>query len=221
MLPALVVIVISEAARLRSFLYYGVGGALVGLASYFGSDVSERLENTTDVVPVGHSLQLAAAAGIIGGLAYWLIAGRNAGRWRDPRTRRLSAAAMPPFHFAVSSARRGAHEPYRIASSRSPLPLLPAWPLAFIPNSTCVLRDIFMSFEDANHNMFALANLSAADVGARYWSVDRRGVGGAGGGRARDQAGLAAAQIVDVGPRGRFPDRPRWRLGRACWSMFC
>ena len=73
MLPALVVIVVAEAARMRSFLYYGVG-------------VSERLENTTDVVPVGHSLQLAAAAGIIGGLAYWLIAGRNAGRWRDPRT---------------------------------------------------------------------------------------------------------------------------------------
>jgi hypothetical protein len=86
MLPALAVIVVAEAARMRSFLYYGVGGALVGLASYFGSDVSERLENTTDVVPVGHSLQLAAAAGIIGGLVYWLIAGRNAGRWRDPRT---------------------------------------------------------------------------------------------------------------------------------------
>jgi len=84
-LPALVVIVFAEIARMRSFLYYGVGGALVGLASYYGSDVSVRLENTTDVVPVGHSLQLAAAAGIIGGLAYWLIAGRNAGRWRDPR----------------------------------------------------------------------------------------------------------------------------------------
>jgi len=27
-------------------------------------------------------LQLAAAAGIIGGLVYWLIAGRRAGAWR-------------------------------------------------------------------------------------------------------------------------------------------
>ncbi|MGB6350062.1 MAG: hypothetical protein WBG10_08540 [Pseudolabrys sp.] len=88
-LPALVVILFAEIARMRSFLYYGVGGALVGLASYFGSDISVRLENTTDVPPVGHSLQLAAAAGIIGGLAYWLIAGRNAGRWRE---RRLPAA---------------------------------------------------------------------------------------------------------------------------------
>jgi hypothetical protein len=82
--PALVLIVFAEAARMRSFLYYGVAGALVGLAAYFGSDVSARLDNTTDVVPVGHSLQLAAAAGIIGGLVYWLIAGRNAGVWRGP-----------------------------------------------------------------------------------------------------------------------------------------
>jgi phosphotransferase system glucose/maltose/N-acetylglucosamine-specific IIC component len=85
-LPALVVVLITEAARLRNFLYYGVGGALVGLASYYGSDISVQLENTTDVTPVGNTLQLAAAAGIIGGIVYWLIAGRNAGRWREPRT---------------------------------------------------------------------------------------------------------------------------------------
>ena len=84
-LPALIVIVFAEVARMRSFIYYGVGGALVGLASYFGSDISVRLENTTDVAPVNNALQLAAAAGIIGGLVYWLIAGRNAGRWREPR----------------------------------------------------------------------------------------------------------------------------------------
>ena len=85
-LPAALFIVISEAARLRSFLFYGVGGALVGLASYYGSDISVRLENTTDVPPVANALQLAAAAGIIGGLVYWLVAGRNAGRWREPKS---------------------------------------------------------------------------------------------------------------------------------------
>jgi hypothetical protein len=85
-LPAALLIVISEAARLRSFLFYGVGGALVGLASYYGTDISVRLENTTDVPPVANALQLAAAAGIIGGLVYWLIAGRNAGRWREPKS---------------------------------------------------------------------------------------------------------------------------------------
>jgi len=79
---AALVIVILEAVGMRSFLYYGIGGALVALASYYGSDISVQLENTTDVTPVANTLQLAAAAGILGGLAYWLIAGRNAGRWR-------------------------------------------------------------------------------------------------------------------------------------------
>lgn len=82
MAPSALLIVLAEALRIRSFIYYGVAGALVGLASYFGSDISVRLENTTDVTPVGNALQLAAAAGIIGGLAYWLIAGRRAGAWR-------------------------------------------------------------------------------------------------------------------------------------------
>ncbi|HZP71391.1 MAG TPA: hypothetical protein VFB29_15755 [Pseudolabrys sp.] len=84
-LPAMLVIVVSEAARMRSFVYYGAGGALVALAAYYGSDISVQLENTTDVPPVANALQLAAAAGILGGLTYWLIAGRTAGRWREQR----------------------------------------------------------------------------------------------------------------------------------------
>jgi H+/Cl- antiporter ClcA len=81
--PALLLIAVAEIMRLRSLLYYAAAGAVVGLTSYFGSNVELRLENTTDVAPVFHPLQLAAAAGIVGGLAYWLLAGRNAGRWRD------------------------------------------------------------------------------------------------------------------------------------------
>jgi hypothetical protein len=81
--PAVLLIAVAEIMRLRSLLYYAAAGAVVGFASYFGSDVELRLENTTDVTPVFHPLQLAAAAGIVGGLAYWLLAGRNAGRWRE------------------------------------------------------------------------------------------------------------------------------------------
>ena len=82
--PAVLLVVVAEVMRLRSLLYYAAAGAVVGLASYFGSNVELRLENTTDVAPAFHPLQLAAAAGIVGGLAYWLLAGRNAGRWREP-----------------------------------------------------------------------------------------------------------------------------------------
>src|SRR5260221_3105479 len=83
-LPALVVIVFAEIARMRNFLYYGVGGALVGLASYFGSDISLRLEKPTHVSPARRSLQLPPAAGIVGGLGYWPNCRRQAGRWRRP-----------------------------------------------------------------------------------------------------------------------------------------
>jgi H+/Cl- antiporter ClcA len=82
--PAVLLVAVAEIMRLRRVLYYAAAGAVVGLASYFGSNVELRLENTTDVSPVFHPLQLAAAAGIIGGLVYWLLAGRNAGRWREP-----------------------------------------------------------------------------------------------------------------------------------------
>jgi hypothetical protein len=82
--PAVLLIIVAEIMRLRRLLYYAAAGAVVGLTSYLGSNVELRLENTTDVSPVFHPLQLAAAAGIIGGLAYWLLAGRNAGRWREP-----------------------------------------------------------------------------------------------------------------------------------------
>jgi hypothetical protein len=64
-------------------LYYSIGGALIGLASFYSADLSSVLENTTDIAPVGHGLLLAVAAGIVGGLIYWWIAGRNAGRRRS------------------------------------------------------------------------------------------------------------------------------------------
>ena len=83
-MPAVLLVVVAEVMRLRSLLYYAAAGAVVGLTSYYGSNVELRLENTTDVAPAFHPLQLAAAAGIVGGLAYWLLAGRNAGRWREP-----------------------------------------------------------------------------------------------------------------------------------------
>src|SRR5258705_12790688 len=85
LLPAFCAIVLAEAARIRSVLYYAIGGALIGLAAFYSVALSETLENTTDIAPVGHTLELAAAAGIVGVLVYWLIAGRRAGAWHEPR----------------------------------------------------------------------------------------------------------------------------------------
>src|SRR5579872_2097332 len=47
--PAVLLIVVAEVMRLRNLLYYAAAGAVVGLTSFFGSNVELRLENTTDV----------------------------------------------------------------------------------------------------------------------------------------------------------------------------
>lgn len=83
-LPAVVLIVLAETFDIRSIFYYALGGAAIGLVAYFGSNISVRLEETTDLPPVAFGLQLVAASGIIAGFVYWLIAGRKAGKWKAP-----------------------------------------------------------------------------------------------------------------------------------------
>jgi hypothetical protein len=78
----LVAVAIAEVFDIRSIFYYALGGAAIGAFAYYTSDFSVFIENSTDIPPVRFSLQLVAAAGIIGGFVYWLFAGRNAGRWK-------------------------------------------------------------------------------------------------------------------------------------------
>jgi hypothetical protein len=44
---------------------------------------------------VRRHLEVITGAGIVAGLVYWLIAGRNAGRWREPRRVLPSASTAP------------------------------------------------------------------------------------------------------------------------------
>ncbi len=83
-IPAVILIAIAETFDIRSIFYYAIGGGLIAALAWFSSDISLRLENTTDISPVGYGLQLVAAAGIIGGFVYWLLAGRKAGLWKNP-----------------------------------------------------------------------------------------------------------------------------------------
>lgn len=83
LLPAFALVVLAEAFRIRSVLYYATVGAAVGLLALYGSNFTGRVEYSTDIEPLQHGPELIAAAGIVAGFVYWLLAGRNAGKWRD------------------------------------------------------------------------------------------------------------------------------------------
>ena len=83
LLPAMLVVAITEAFYVRGALTYAVGGGLVGLACYLGL-VPFDPETFHFQGIVRRHLEIMTGAGIIAGLVYWMIAGRNAGGWRKP-----------------------------------------------------------------------------------------------------------------------------------------
>lgn len=93
LLPAAIVVAITEAFYIRSALAYAVGGALVGLACYLGLVPFDTESLRFDGIVRRH-LEIMTGAGIVAGLVYWLIAGRNAGAWRE-RPRPLSPPPIP------------------------------------------------------------------------------------------------------------------------------
>src|SRR5882724_10422906 len=83
LLPSMIVVAITEAFYIRGALTYAVGGGIVGLACYLGlvpfDPETLRFEGI-----VRRHLEIMTGAGIVAGVVYWMIAGRNAGAWREP-----------------------------------------------------------------------------------------------------------------------------------------
>jgi hypothetical protein len=75
LVPALLLVIVGEVARIKGALYYVVGGgialAMVPLLSRLGQPAS-----VLDLSPA--VWQVLATAGFAGGFVYWLLAGRNA-----------------------------------------------------------------------------------------------------------------------------------------------
>ena len=91
LIPAIAVVTMTEAFDVRGVLAYAIGGAAVGLACYLGLVPFDTEAMRFDGIVRRH-LEVVTGAGIVGGLVYWLIAGRNAGRWKQPR-----AVSYPPL----------------------------------------------------------------------------------------------------------------------------
>lgn len=84
LVPAMLVVAITEAFYIRRALTYALGGAAVGLACYLGLLPFDLATMHFDGI-VRRELEIMTGAGIVAGMVYWIIAGRNAGAWREPR----------------------------------------------------------------------------------------------------------------------------------------
>jgi hypothetical protein len=79
-LPAVLAIVLAEGLALRSAVIYGVIGAALALAMAYGLDFAGYIASPD--FDLARNREVFAAAGIAGGLVYWLVAGRRAGAWK-------------------------------------------------------------------------------------------------------------------------------------------
>jgi hypothetical protein len=95
LLPAMIVVAITEAFYIRGALTYAVGGGVVGLACYLGLVPFDPATLRFDGIVRRH-LEIMTGAGIVAGVIYWMIAGRNAGAWRMPRSAAPLAPPQPP-----------------------------------------------------------------------------------------------------------------------------
>lgn len=77
LLPALASIMLFEFLRLRDWLSHAIAGALIGFAlSIIRMAGGESIDTATMGEVTIHTL-----CGIFAALAYWLVTGRNAGKW--------------------------------------------------------------------------------------------------------------------------------------------
>lgn len=76
-LPALLVVIVGEVARIRSVLYYVLGGGLALVMFPLLAKIGPTLPNSGGYIPV-RAWAVLTTAGFAGGLVYWLVAGRRA-----------------------------------------------------------------------------------------------------------------------------------------------
>jgi hypothetical protein len=87
-LPFVVAILVGEVMGQRNWLFYALAGAAVGLVvvalfwqSPMGWDASGHA-SAQMTLDTSRFVGAMIGSGIVGGLAYWLCAGRSAGSWR-------------------------------------------------------------------------------------------------------------------------------------------
>lgn len=82
LLPAMIMAVVTEGFSIRSLLFYALGGAATGLATYLAFTPFDSASMSFAIAD-RRELEIMTGAGIVAGLVYWAIAGRSAGKWRE------------------------------------------------------------------------------------------------------------------------------------------
>ena len=84
-LPLLLVVILAEAFKFRSIIFYALAGVGIALVAWYGLGFVNPYEESIDQPgPISHGLQQVIAAGVVFGLTYWVLAGRKAGKWLEP-----------------------------------------------------------------------------------------------------------------------------------------
>jgi hypothetical protein len=81
---ALLLVALAEYLRVRAMVLYAVAGGVgfAALAAELGMPAS-----ASSATLLGRERDILTGAGIAAGLAYWAMAGRRAGAWREPEGR--------------------------------------------------------------------------------------------------------------------------------------
>jgi hypothetical protein len=90
LLPALAVIAVFEFLRLRDWLSHALAGGLLALAAATLPLADTAAANAGNPA---WDIAIRVACGIIGATLYWMVAGRNAGRWLPSERARSGPAA--------------------------------------------------------------------------------------------------------------------------------
>jgi hypothetical protein len=102
---ALLAIILAEWRCIRSWVYYAIVGILIASAG-FGAEYLNEAGGQPSIVN-SYAIRAYLAVGFLGGLAYWLAAGRRAGGGRgDERAARRRRLAPDPTGEEKTSAAR-------------------------------------------------------------------------------------------------------------------
>ena len=113
---ALIAILVAEWQHLRDWTYYAMIGMIVSLGGFLAQYASENATQPT--ILNNYALIAFMTSGAVGGLVYWMFAGRNAGRRRLPARLRVADAEAIGEGAPTPAAKRAESPDDRAASTR-------------------------------------------------------------------------------------------------------